>query len=319
MLKRLVSAVVGVTCIAATVGVSATTPNVSTSTVYNAADPSKIEVTSIVSGTDVVSGNIYTYLAYDKNVMDTVTQGNQIVYIDQQTANGSQVTFKYVTGNTNIGSKIKVGGKDAQGQAYTANGSNTIPSPATKVNVSVNGESAEAQEVNLTDPDAYVQISFIDTNPVSSVTVSGKESVDWFAGNGCVWIWAGDLTNGATVTITTAEAAAAAAYDTLAGGYLANDGDVKSLIVAGKVTGNDANTEYGIEIATDKGFTDKVQYKALGKGSDGTFAIKLQDLTNGGLTGDTVYARAYYGTNHAAKYVKLSINGTADAAGTLLK
>lgn len=318
MLKRLVSAVVGVTCIAATVGVSAATPNVSTSTVYNAADPSKIEVTSTVSGTDVVSGNIYTYLAYDKNVTDTVTQGNQIVYIDQQTANGSQVIFKYVTGNTNIGSKIKVGGKDKTGVAYTANGSTTIPSPATTVNVAVNTGEASAQTVDLSDGTAYVSLSFTDINPVSSVTVSGKESVDWFAGSGCVWILAGDLTNGATVTITT-EAAAVAAYDTLAGGYLANDGGVKSLIVAGKVTGNDATTEYGIEIATDKGFTDKVQYKALGKGSDGTFAIKLQDLTNGGLTGDTVYARAYYGTNHAAKYVKLSINGATDVAGELLK
>lgn len=319
MLKRLVSAVVGVTCIAATVGVSAATPNVSTSTVYNAADPSKIEVTSTVSGTDVVSGNIYTYLAYDKNVTDTVTQGNQIVYIDQQTANGSQVIFKYVTGNTNIGSKIKVGGKDKTGVAYTANGSTTIPSPATKVNVSVNGESAEAQEVNLTDLDAYVQISFTDTNPVSSVTVSGKESVDWFAGSGCVWILAGDLTNGATVTITTAGATVAAAYDTLAGGYLADDSGVKSLIVAGKVTGNDATTGYGIEIATNKEFTGSTKYKALGKGSNGEFAIKLQDLANGGLTGDTVYARAFYGENHAEKYVELSINGEVDAPGTLLK
>lgn len=321
MLKRLVSAVVGVTCIAATVGVSATTPNVSTSTVYNAADPSKIEVTSIVSGTDVVSGNIYTYLAYDKNVKDTVTQGNQIVYIDQQTANGSQVTFKYVTGNTNIGSKIKVGGKDAQGQAYTANGSTTIPSPATKVNVSVNGESAEAQEVNLTDSDAYVQISFTDTNtnPVSNVTVSGVTDVDWFAGNGCVWILARNLSNGATVTITTAAEAAVAYFQTLAGGYLANDDGVKSLIVAGKVTGNDATTEYGIEIATASDFAGSTKYKALGKGSDGTFAIKLQDLAKGDLTGDTVYARAYYGENHADKYVVLSINGEVDAPGTLLK
>ena len=317
MLKRLVSAVVGVTCIAATVGVSATTPSVSTSTVYNAADPSKIEVTSTVSGTDVATGNIYTYLAYDKSVTDTVTQGSQIVYIDQQTANGSQVTFKYVTDNGNIGSKIKVGGKDAQGQAYTANGNTTIPSPATKVNVSVNGESAGAQEVDLTNKEAYVRLSVTVSDPVSNVTVSDK-SVEWFAGNGYVWILAGDLTNGATVTITTA-AAAEAAYDTLAGGYLANDGDVKSLIVAGKVTGNDAITEYGIEIATNKEFTGSTKYKALGKGSNGEFAIKLQDLANGGLTGDTVYARAFYGNKYAEKYVELSINGDADAAGKLLK
>lgn len=316
MLKRLVSAVVGVTCIAATVGVSAATPSVATTTVYNGADTSKIKVTSTVQGEGVETGNIYTYLAYDKTV-ETVTDGNQIAYIDQQTADGTTVTFEYVTESRWIDSKIKVGGKDKTGVAYTANGNTTIPSPATKVNVSVNGESAGAQEVDLTNKEAYVRLSVTVFDPVSNVTVSDK-SVEWFAGNGYVWILAGDLTNGAAVTITTA-AAAEAAYDTLAGGYLADDSGVKSLIVAGKVTGNDAITEYGIEIATNKEFTGSTKYKALGKGSNGEFAIKLQDLANGGLTGDTVYARAFYGENHAEKYVELSINGDADAAGKLLK
>ena len=295
MLKRLVSAVVGVTCIAATVGVSAATPSVATTTVYNGADTSKIKVTSTVQGEGVETGNIYTYLAYDKTV-ETVTDGNQIAYIDQQTADGTTVTFEYVTESRWIDSKIKVGGKDKTGVAYTANGNTTIPSPATKVNVSVNGESAGAQEVDLTNKEAYVRLSVTVFDPVSNVTVSDK-SVEWFAGNGYVWILAGDLTNGAAVTITTAAAAE----------------------VAGKVTGNDAITEYGIEIATNKEFTGSTKYKALGKGSNGEFAIKLQDLANGGLTGDTVYARAFYGENHAEKYVELSINGDADAAGKLLK
>ena len=316
MLKRLVSAVVGVTCIAATVGVSAATPSVATTTVYNGADTSKIKVTSTVQGEGVETGNIYTYLAYDKTV-ETVTDGNQIAYIDQQTADGTTVTFEYVTESRWIDSKIKVGGKDKTGVAYTANGNTTIPRPATKVNVSVNGESAEAQEVDLTNKEAYVRLSVTVSDPVSNVTVSDK-SVEWFAGNGYVWILAGDLTNGAAVTITTA-AAAEAAYDTLAGGYLADDSGVKSLIVAGKVTGNDAITEYGIEIADNAEFNGATQYKALGKGSNGEFAIKLQDLANGGLTGDTVYARAFYGGYHAEKYVELSINGNADAAGKLLK
>lgn len=316
MLKRLVSAVVGVTCIAATVGVSAATPSVATTTVYNGADTSKIKVTSTVQGEGVETGNIYTYLAYDKTV-EMVTDGNQIAYIDQQTADGTTVTFEYVTESRWIDSKIKVGGKDKTGVAYTANGNTTIPSPATKVNVSVNGESAGAQEVDLTNKEAYVRLSVTVSDPVSNVTVSDK-SVEWFAGNGYVWILAGDLTNGAAVTVTTA-AAAEAAYDTLAGGYLADDSGVKSLIVAGKVTGNDAITEYGIEIADSAEFNGATQYKALGKGSNGEFAIKLQDLANGGLTGDTVYARAFYGGYHAEKYVELSINGNADAAGKLLK
>lgn len=314
MLKRLVSAVVGVTCIAATVGVSAATPSVTTSTVYNGTGT--IKVVSTVS--EASSGDIYTYLAYDKGVT-TVTQGSQIVYIDQQTATGTTVNFEYVTKNDNVGSKVKVGGKNVAGTAFEANDTNTIPALATAVNVKVNNGDATRVEVDLSDTTAYVQLSFTDTNPVSSVTVSGKESVDWFAGSGCVWILAGDLTNGATVTITTAEAAVAVAYDTLAGGYLANDGDVKSLIVAGKVTGNDATTDYGIEIADNADFTSATKYKALGKGSNGEFAVKLQDLANGGLTGNTVYARAYYGTDHAAKYVKLSINGATDVAGELLK
>lgn len=315
MLKRLVSAVVGVTCIAATVGVSAATPNVSTSTVYNGTGT--IKVVSTVSGAS--SGNIYTYLAYDKNVT-TVTQGSEIVYIDQKTADGVTVAFEYVTKNDNVGSKVKVGGKSADGTAFEANDTNTIPALATAVNVKVNDGEATSAEVDLTDPTAYVPLSFTDTNhPVSNVTVSGVTDVDWFAGNGCVWILARNLSNGATVTITTAAEAAVAYFQTLAGGYLANDDGVKSLIVAGKVTGNDATTDYGIEIATTSEFTGSTKYKALGKGSDGTFAIKLQDLANGNLTGDTVYARAYYGENHADKYVMLSINGAVDAPGTLLK
>ena len=72
-------------------------------------------------------------------------------------------------------------------------------------------------------------------------------------------------------------------------------------------------------LADNADFTSATKYKALGKGSNGEFAVKLQNLANGGLTGNTVYARAYYGTDHAAKYVKLSINGATDVAGELLK
>ena len=294
MLKRLVSAVVGVTCIAATVGVSAA-PSVSTSTVYNGTDKSKITVKSTVL--DAATGNIYTYLAYDKSV-DTVTDGDNIVYIDQQTATGTTVTFTYVTGTADVDAKVKVGGKNSDGafDPYTG----TIPAAKTSVNVTVDNAAAADQDLDLDKAadDDYIGISLGKTDVVNKVTIGETEIDDYFVGNGKVWIKKSNLTSGKQIAITTTEEAAATAAETIGAGCLV-DNSIKSVIAMAKVVG--AASEYGIAVSTSKDFSSITYYPALGKGTDGVFAIKLQDIKSGNLSG-TVYAKAYYGAEGNRKF-----------------
>ena len=314
MLKRLVSAVVGVTCIAATVGVSAA-PSVATTTVYNGANTSKIKVTSTVQG---ASGDIYTYLAYNKNV-DTVTSGDQIVYIDQQTATGTTVIFEYVTDTTNVDAKVKVGGKNNAGafDPYTG----TIPAAKTAVNVTVDDSAAADQNLDLDSAanDDYIGISLGKDNVVGAVTIGGTAINDYFVGNGKVWIKKSDLTSGGKIAITTTTETAATAAETIGAGCLV-DGGIKSVIAMAKVVGS--ASEYGIAISTSKDFSGATYYSALGKGTDGVFAIKLQDIVSGGLSG-TVYAKAYYGAEgnraFSDKVFEINTGVTENTSGSLVK
>lgn len=314
MLKRLVSAVVGVTCIAATVGVSAV-PSVATSTVYNGTEKSKITVKSTVQG---ASGDIYTYLAYDKSV-DTVTSGDQIVYIDQQTATGTTVTFTYVTDKTDVDAKVKVGGKNDSGAFTPYTG--TIPAAKTSVNVTVDGEAAADQDLDLDSAadDDYVGISLDTTGVVSGVTIGGTTIDDYFVGNGKVWIKKSDLTSDKQIAITTTEETAATEAVTIGAGCLV-DGNIKSVIAMAKVVG--AASEYGIVISTSKDFSDATYYPALGKGTDGVFAIKLQDIASGNLSG-TVYAKAYYGAEEnrtfSDKVFEINTDVAESTSGSLVK
>lgn len=315
MLKRLVSAVVGVTCIAATVGVSAATPSVATTTVYNGADTSKIKVTSIVQG---ASGDIYTYLAYDKSVT-TVTQGSEIVYIDQQTATGTTVTFEYVTDTTDVDAKVKVGGKNNAGAFDPYSG--TIPAAKTSVNVTVDGDAVADQDLDLDSAadDDYVGISLGKTDVVNGVTIGETAIDDYFVGNGKVWIKKSDLIPGGGIAITTTTETAARAAETIGAGCLV-DGGIKSVIAMAKVVG--AASEYGIAISTSKDFSGATYYPALGKGTDGVFAIKLQDIASGNLSG-TVYAKAYYGAEESRvlsdKVFEIKTDVTENTSGSLVK
>lgn len=318
MLKRLVSAVVGVTCIAATVGVSATTPSVATTTVYNGADTSKIKVTSIVQNASSENGDIYTYLAYDKSV-PTVTQGSEIVYIDQQTATGTTVTFEYVTDTTDVDAKVKVGGKNNAGAFDPYSG--TIPAAKTSVNVTVDGDAVADQDLDLDSAadDDYVGISLGKTDVVNGVTIGGTAIDDYFVGNGKVWIKKSDLTSGGQIAITTTTETAATAAETIGAGCLV-DGGIKSVIAMAKVVG--AASEYGIAVSKSKDFSDATYYSALGKGTDGVFAIKLQDIASGNLNG-TVYAKAYYGAEESRvlsdKVFEINTEVTENTSGSLVK
>lgn len=317
MLKKFVSTVVGVSCAVAALGVSATSPTIQTTTTYSGSGPAKIEVTTTVTG--AASGNVYTYLAYDKGVA-TVPTRDQIVYVDQQKATGTNVTFNYVTDSANIESNVKVGGKSAAGEAYTPT-SGTIPAAPGNVSVTVNGIAASDVTVDMTATSGtYVSISYTDANPVNGVTVDGTE-VDWFAGNGVVWVKVDALKNVTkpTVAITTA-AAATVETQTLASGYMAAAGEDDAAVIAlGQVTGDVA--EYGIAFSTDSNFTSPKYLQALGRNNEGQFAIKWVGYGSE-LTG-TVYAKVYTGVEGrrvlSEKTYEVIVGGTDDTPGSIVK
>ena len=329
MLKKFVSTVVGVSCAVAALGVSATSPTIQTTTTYSGEDTTKIAVTTTV--TDAASGNVYTYLAYDKDVT-TVTTGDQIVYVDQQKADGTNVTFNYVTVSTYVGSKVKVGGKSAAGVAYDP-ASDTIPAAPVVGNVSVAVDDEEAVKT-VVDMEAvngtYVKVKYEAVNPVKSVTVNGV-AADWFAGDGVVWVKVDALKDvqNPTVAITTDDKAVTIEAQTLASGYLATENteatteDKSAVIALGQVTGSVA--EYGIAFSTDINFTSPQYLKALGRNNAGQFAIKLVDYASI-LSGTTVYAQVYYkatadeaATSTGDVYQLTTVGGPANGRGTVVK
>ncbi len=319
MLKKFVSTVVGVSCAVAALGVSAASPTIQTTTTYSGGGTAKIAVTTTV--TDATSGNVYTYLAYDKGVA-TVTTGDQIVYVDQQKATGTNVTFNYVTDSTDVGSNVKVGGKSAEGVAYDP-ASGTIPAAPVvgNVSVAVDGEDAVKTVVDTEAANGtYVKVEYEAVNPVSSVTVNGV-AADWFAGNGVVWVKVDALKNATkpTVEITTAPAATVETQ-TLASGYMAAAGEDDAAVIAlGQVTGDVA--EYGIAFSTDSNFTSPKYLQALGRNNEGQFAIKWVGYGSE-LTG-TVYAKVYTGVEGSRvlseETYEVIVGGTDDTPGSIVK
>lgn len=323
MLKKFVSTVVGVSCAVAALGVSAESPTIQTTTTYSGGT-AKIAVTTTVTG--AASGNVYTYLAYDQAV-PTVTTGDQIVYVDQQTATGTNVTFNYVTDSTDIGSNVKVGGKSAEGVAYDPV-SDTIPAAPGNVSVTVDSEEAVKAVVDTEAANGtYVKVAYTAVNPVKSVTVNGV-AADWFAGDGVVWVKVDALKDAQSPTVVITTEAATIEAQTLASGYLAAGNteatteDKSAVIALGQVTGSVA--EYGIVFSTDSGFTSPQYLKALGRNDAGQFAIKLVDYASI-LRGDTVYAQVYYkatadGTaTRIGDVYQLAVGETKDGRGTVVK
>lgn len=326
MLKKFVSTVVGVSCAVAALGVSATSPTIQTTTTYFGGTD-KIAVTTTV--TDAASGNVYTYLA-SKPGVTTVDRGDQIVYVDQQTASAAEVTFEYVTDSTNITSTVKVGGKSKEGVAYTPE-SDTIPAVPGNVSVTVDsGETVKTVvDTNVADGTYVIKVAYDASNPAKTVLVN-DEAVDWFAGDGVVWVKVDALrVENPKVVITTNKEAVTIEAQTLASGYLAEGNteattaDKSAVIALGQVTGNVA--EYGIAFSTDSNFTSPQYLKALGRNNEGQFAIKLVDYASIFLNSETVYAQVYYkaaadGTETRAGAVyQLTVGGDKNGRGTVVE
>lgn len=326
MLKKFVSLVVGVSLALATIGVAAADPAVQTQSVYDASAKTLTVVTTVTNPED---GSTYTYLAYDKDVTTIADlEAGQIKYVDQKVyneANGTNLAFEFET-TTNDSAKlyqdiIKVGGKTAAGAAYTA-ATSGVGENIVDPTVTVNGEAATATfgtyvSADIADTD-YVEITtaslnnivtgitYVKTSDSSTVTVD-----DYIYADKSVWLKKSDIVAASSIAIAAAEQSLETR--TLDIGYIAQDtadgAEVAPAVIAvGQVQGPSIRT-YGIIFSKNSDFSNSVALTAVGRGTDGKYAIKIRNfkdvktykevegeqVIDADLTdAEKIYAKTYY-------------------------
>ncbi len=307
MLKKIVSLVVGATLVLATLGVAAA--DVATVSVYDANRNIEV-VTTVSNGT---AGEVYTYLAYKLNGSASVENltDSEVVYVDEKAiaAGQNSVTFEYTTAGANLGSTILVGN--------AGSAENTI-AIGLDYTVSVNGAAAAKKTLDvdgLADSD-YVTIEADLSNAVvTGVTLNDAAFTNYFVTNSGLYLPYSAIKDLDTVAfaITTENGAISTSVQILDGGFIANDTEdangYDSVIALAKIEGTAA--EYGINFSADKDdFSGAIKAKALGKGSDGLYAIKLYgyDQNESVLAGaSVVYAQAYADTLTSADICAIKI------------
>ncbi len=328
MLKKFVSLAVGTACLFSMVGVSAI--DVTTSTTYQASD---IKVTTTVTG-ESLSGTTLTYLAHKGEIND----GSNIVYVDQIIADAASETFEYVTQYSKIGSTVKVGGRTSAGVALTPNESDGSIGEIKGVPFTVDGSSVDGvvftSELN---EDGLVKIVYdgIDDDVIVGLSNGGTNVAygDYFVGTNCIWVKHSILDTAKTLNVTTNSVDSS--IQTMALGYIpANEFDKveeteNSVVAVGKVSGDvdefgivyslDANFESFINYAeiTDQTEKQDIAFPALGKGTNGLFAVEVFNINNFIGDGNTVYVAAYYkdGTGYhlCTAPLNIGITGTSSA------
>ncbi len=256
MLKRVISLVVGVACLMSMTSAFAAMTYDATTTEYYANN--QIKVTSTVTG---AAGDTATYLVYNKDLADAtaITQGSDIIYVDQYKFTGSETgdkwTFSYVTDSANIGSKIKVGNGATSGATAPA----TIPGITYPVTVKTSETTWGTYAYTDAAEYSWYKIPFATSQSiVESVEVNGAElsTEKWFTSVDALWLAddAGLKKDGKdeiTVVVEDAQLSAktiSMAYfdgteETEANGYDAiddanNEDYQKSVVAVGQVTGN---------------------------------------------------------------------------------
>lgn len=305
MLKKFVSLAVGTACLFSMVGVSAM--SVTTSTEYRESD---IKVETTVSDENL-DKTMLTYLAFKGEPSDA----SNIVYVDQIIADSNTETFSYITQYSNIGSTVKVGGRDSEGTALTPNESDGSIGEIEGVPVTVDG--VLATNVSFTaesNEDGLVKIVYagIADDVIVGLQNDGTavENDDYFIGSNCIWVKSSILDTDKTLNVITESVEQDA--QTIALGYIpANEftsvtETENSVIAVGKVLGD--VDEFGIIYSVDNSFSNYTNYSdidenteagdiafpALGKGTNGLFAVEVFNVNNFIGTGNTVYAAAYY-------------------------
>lgn len=279
MLKRIVGLVVGTTVACSSFMAFAT---VNTTTTYGEKvdDVQKVSVTSVVS--DVTVGNTLTYLATVQGAELAGLTGDDIVYIDQVTLTegmdglvASTYSFNY-TANADeaIQANVKVGG--------SVSASGTITGPACAVSVDSNAAVDYAYPANAT---GFTLISVSDVAQIKNVTLNGNPTIvgtDWYLGTEGIYVLNSYLMSEELAIVIEKDTEVA---DSVSTDGIATVGNGTAVIIVGTVTGNG---EYGAKITIDD---EELTYPALGKGTDGRFAIKLTGLE----VGTKVVAKTYCG------------------------
>ena len=316
MLKKIVSLAVGTACLFSMVGVSAMT--VQTTTEYRASD---IKVTTTVEDASL-SGTTLTYLAHDGEI----TSGSNIVYVDQIIADATSETFEYVTQYNKIGSTVKVGGRNSAGAALGVD-ENAIPGVPVYLD-----EATDPISATFTTAGAEAGLVKVQVAELTGFVVKGLATEDgvvdaesYFVGNDGIWINNTVLKNSEWLRIDTGSDAAIGM--TVALGYSPDDLETTEetdpyIIAVGLAKGN--VKEYGIlfgasadEVAAKGEAFDPANpadtntFRALGKGTDGMYAVQLYNFADF-VNGSDVYAAAYYIDSKDNVVIGDAINVTAN-------
>ncbi len=301
MLKKIVSLVVGATLVLATLGVSAAT--IETVSVYEGDD---IAVTTTVTG--VVAGEVYTYLAYEQAEgasLENLT-GTEVAYVDEKIVTAEDVTnggiaFTYVTAADFNGATIAFGGAGAG----TKDQAIEPADPTVYRNYTVKLADGEAvpDQIDITNAAATdlvdIAVDGIANVIIEAVTVGGAAIDGWFETSTGIKVPLNLIPENAEIVIT-AKANPYCIVGILNAAFIAKDEDVTtnpgvydSIIAVARIEG--AAAEYGIEFSKNADFSDALQFKALGKGTNGMYAVKVNGFdTKVELAGaEVVYARAY--------------------------
>lgn len=305
--------------------VSASAANVETLTTYiagEAGEPAEAEVTVTVEG--VTAGDNVTYYA---------KSANGDVYVNQEKATGTSVTFNYITAHANIESSAVVVGYTNVEDAYEG----TIPD-ADKYTISYNGDELASVYVN------YATVTFAYTpeqyKAVSAVTAKAEAAdVEWSYSNNEITATLTNIT--ADVELEVEEEATdipgfGAVLDIVDAAAIVSTGKVDGVVVGDETVENEAvnaaegnrkltvcgkigsgATEFGIIVSTETieeksyrpaDFTEAyadAKYQAMEKDDEGKFAVQLIDTEENGtfVAAGTNYYTAVYAITADACYV----------------
>ncbi len=259
------------------------------------------QLTVTTNVTSAADNEMITYLAY-KGTGDAPEKDDDIIYIDQKTWNGTELTFEYTTDKANLtGVKVKSG-------SSTAATATDMELGARKITVKAEGQDdyvfylpetvgTHIETTTITVPEGYslADAAYVeDVNGTVTITdndalINNTEITVEFVQNEVVNDPTVDVGYGNSFTTTEGETTK----------------DILTVLakVSTNTTASADNDVCGIILTTDKAAiedttnidTDKaIAYKAVDKNSNGYFAVQLVN-TSGTieLSNSTYYARVY--------------------------
>lgn len=281
--------------------VSASAISVATTTQYVAGDESKVNVT-----VNVTDGGDAAYVTY------YATKDSTPVFIDQEALDGGNATIQYQTAATNLKGSVIVGYTDGAATNWSINGY-TVSAGAYTVTPSVIPNDKDTTATVKIAYTASENKKFEKVEPTNATVTSATEAAD-----GTITVVLANVTGDVTLTVKEQAATAPDAKVTYIDGAAIKVGEDnlgedpantavkgnRKLTVIGQFTGN--AKEYGVAISSTEAITKAniaaaEKYAALGKNTNGVFAVQLIDEGE-----DVVGAVIQSGVNYyAAIYAEL--------------